>query len=50
MPRAIKVEVVDPVLERADGARDNLPHGAFARSYRVAARIGVEQILHEVAG
>ena len=47
-PHVARVEVIDPVFDRADSAGDDLPHGAFAWSYCVAARERMQQVVHEV--
>ena len=48
-PVVTGIQVVDPVFDCTNSACDDLSHCDFAWSQRVAGRVGVEHVLHEVA-
>ena len=49
-PHVTGIEVVDPVFDCTNGACDDLSHCDFAWSQCVAGWVGVEHVLHEIAG
>ena len=49
-PHVARVKIIDPIFDRTHSTCDDLSHGAFIWTHGVAARIGVQQVGHEVAG
>ena len=49
-PHVAWVKVIDPIFDGTRRAYNDLSHGAFIWSYGVTAWIGVQQVVHEVAG
>ena len=49
-PHVARVKVIYPIFDCTHSACNDLSHSAFTWSYSVAARIRVQQVVHEIAG